>query len=70
MTAMRVIIAWIYTNTRSILMCQLMHVSSTGSLVVFSAPHVTARQEVSWYFVYGCALWLFVLLLRTQRILR
>jgi len=45
MTAMRVLIAWIYTNTKSLLMAQLMHVSSTGSLVVFSAARVTAAQE-------------------------
>jgi len=36
MTAMRVLIAWRYSNTRSVLRCQLMHVFSTGSLVVFS----------------------------------
>ena len=57
MTAMRVLIAWIYVNTNSVLLAQLMHVSSTGSLVVFSAPHVTAAQEVLWYAFYGAALW-------------
>lgn len=67
MTAIRVIIAWIYANTGSLLMCQLMHVSSTGSLVVFSAPHITAAQEVTWYFIYGCTLWLLVALLRVER---
>jgi hypothetical protein len=35
-------------------------VSSTGSLVIFSAPHVTAAQEVMWYGFYGIALWLVV----------
>ena len=34
MTAMRVLISWIYTNTKSVFMAQLMHVSSTGSLVI------------------------------------
>ena len=57
MTAMRVLIAWIYTNTKSVLLAQLMHVSSTGSLVIFSAPRVTALQEVMWYALYGTALW-------------
>ena len=60
MTAMRVLICWIYTNTRSVLMAQLMHVSSTGSLVIFSAPRVTAAQEVMWYALYGASLWLVV----------
>ena len=63
MTAMRVLICWIYTNTKSVWMAQLMHVSSTGSLVVFSAPSVSAAQEVMWYGIYGTALWLIVALI-------
>ena len=57
MTAMRVLIAWIYTNTKSVLLAQLMHVSSTGSLVIFSAARVTALQEAMWYALYGTVLW-------------
>jgi len=60
MTAMRVLIAWIYTNTKSVLMAQLMHVSSTGSLVLFSAARVTAAQEAIWYALYGSVLWVVV----------
>jgi uncharacterized protein len=60
MTAMRVLICWVYNNTTSVLLAQLMHVSSTGSLVVFSAPRVTAAQEVMWYGLYGALLWLIV----------
>jgi uncharacterized protein len=58
MTAMRVLIAWIYTNTKSVFLAQLMHVSSTGSLVVFGAARVTAVQEAMWYALYGIVLWL------------
>jgi membrane protease YdiL (CAAX protease family) len=57
MTAMRVLIAWLYVNTKSVLLAQLMHVSSTGFLVAFGASHVTSREEVSWYALYGLALW-------------
>ena len=60
MTAMRVLICWIYVNTRSLLLTQLMHISSTGSLVVLSAPRVTARQEMLWYLVYAAVLWVVV----------
>ncbi len=60
MSAMRVLIAWIYTNTKSVLLAQLMHVSSTGSLVLFSAARVTAAQEAMWYALYGTALWIAV----------
>src|ERR1017187_5132503 len=61
MTAMRVLIAWIYTNTKSVFLAQLMHISSTGSLVVFSPP-VSAGQEARWYALYGAALWVGVLI--------
>ena len=60
MTAMRVLIAWIYTNTKSVLLAQLMHVSSTGSLVVLGAAHVTAAEEAMWYGLYGIVLWVAV----------
>jgi membrane protease YdiL (CAAX protease family) len=57
MTAMRVLIAWIYTNTESVLLAQLMHMSSTGSLVLLSPLRVTAAQEIMWYALYGTVLW-------------
>jgi len=60
MTAMRVLIAWGYSNTGSVVFAQLMHVSSTGALVIFSPPGVSAAQETSWYFVYAAALWIAV----------
>lgn len=62
MTAMRVLICWIYMRTGSVLLCQLMHISSTGSLVVLSAPRVMPNQEVLWYAVYAVLLWLVVAL--------
>lgn len=58
MTAMRVLICSMYFRTRSVMLAQLMHVSSTGSLVVFGAAHITPAQEVLWYGIYGIALWL------------
>jgi membrane protease YdiL (CAAX protease family) len=60
MAAMRVLIAWMYTNTKSVLLAQLMHASSTGALVILSPPHVTASQEALWYAVYAIALWITV----------
>jgi membrane protease YdiL (CAAX protease family) len=60
MTAVRVLIAWVYANTRSVVLAQLMHVSSTGALVVFSAPGLTGLQEAKWYFLYGVAMWICV----------
>ena len=63
MTAMRVLIAWLYENTSSVLLAQLMHASSTGALVAFSPPRVTAAQETFWYAIYACVLWSMVAIL-------
>ncbi len=60
MTAMRVLISWIYSNTNSLLLAQIMHLSSTGALVVLGAPRVNAAQEATWYGLYGVSLWLAV----------
>jgi membrane protease YdiL (CAAX protease family) len=57
MTAIRVLISWTYCNTNSVLLAQLLHISSTGALVIFSAPRLTAGQEVMWYGLYAVALW-------------
>lgn len=59
MTAMRALICWLYSNTKSVLLAQLLHISSTGTLVVFS-PAVAPTQEALWYAVYGFTLWLMV----------
>jgi len=60
MTAMRVLIAWLYANTKSLLLAQLMHASSTGSLVALSPAAVTAQQEAMWYGIYATILWVMV----------
>jgi membrane protease YdiL (CAAX protease family) len=62
MTAMRVLICWLYANTNSVALSQLMHASSTGALVVLSPAHVSAGQEALWYAVYATGLWVTVLL--------
>lgn len=60
MTAMRVLIARVYARTNSVLIAQLLHVSSTGSLVVFGAWRTSPAQEATWYALYGIVLWLVV----------
>ena len=61
MTAMRVLICWIYSNTGSVLLAQLVHASSTGALATFSPVGVTPPQEVLWYTLYAVVLWSVVL---------
>jgi uncharacterized protein len=64
LAAIRVIIVWIYSHTGSILLCQFMHIISTGSLVVFSPSPLFPSQEALWYAVYAGLLWIFVRIIR------
>ncbi|MGF7179005.1 CPBP family intramembrane glutamic endopeptidase [Tunturiibacter psychrotolerans] len=60
MMAIRVLIAWLYQNTQSVLLAQMMHASSTASLVVLSPARVSASQEALWYGAYALVLWIVV----------
>jgi membrane protease YdiL (CAAX protease family) len=51
--ALRVLIAWAYSHTGSLLVAQLLHASSTGSLVLFSPLAITSGQEALWYASVG-----------------
>jgi hypothetical protein len=55
--ALRVLIAWSYGHTGSLLVAQLLHASSTGFLVLLSPLAVTPAQEALWYAGYAPALW-------------
>ena len=50
-------------NTKSVLLSQLMHISSTSSLVVLSPARISPAEEASWYAVYAALLWLSVALI-------
>jgi hypothetical protein len=58
LVALRVLIAWVYTNTGSLRMAQLLHACSTGFLVLLSPPAVSPGQEALWYVGYAGVLWL------------
>lgn len=60
MTAMRVLISWVYENTGSLLLAQALHAASTGALVAFSPGKVNSAQEATWYGVYAVLLWIAV----------
>lgn len=60
MTAVRVLTCWVYVNTHSVLLAQMLHASSTGALAVFSPARVSAGEEVLWYGVYAVLLWISV----------
>lgn len=58
--AVRVLIVWVYSNTGSLLLAQLMHVSMTASLVVLDPVHLSPAQETLWYWAYAAVLWMVV----------
>jgi hypothetical protein len=51
-----------------VLVAQVVHASFTGSLILFSAPHVTAWQEAGWYAAYAALLWLAIAAVALTRI--
>jgi len=60
LVAMRVLIAFLYEQTNSVLLAQLMHASSTGALAALSPPGASGSQEAKWYATYAGALWAIV----------
>lgn len=60
--AIRVFICIIYAQTGSILLAQLFHIFSTGSLVVLGPLSITPANEFLWYLVYGVLLWVLILI--------
>ncbi|HEY2582166.1 MAG TPA: CPBP family intramembrane glutamic endopeptidase [Mucilaginibacter sp.] len=60
MAAIRIFICYIYEKTRSLLLAQLFHISSTGSLVVFGPLNLSPEAETTWYLLYADALWLLI----------
>ena len=57
MTAMRVVVVWTYANTGSVLLGQLVHASSTGSLAVLVPLSLSPAQDTLFYAVYSVVLW-------------
>jgi hypothetical protein len=60
MTAMRMLIVWVYVNTRSLLLAQLMHASSTGFLAMLDPTSLSPADSTRWYAIYGVVLWVVV----------
>ena len=61
LVALRIIIVWVYSNTRSLLLAQLMHASSTGFLVVLTPTDIEPVNWVILYTVYAVVMWVVAL---------
>ena len=58
MTAMRVLLVWIYANTGSLLLAQLTHASSSGFLAILGPAILSPAEETLWYAIYAVILWI------------
>jgi hypothetical protein len=63
LTAMRLIMVWIYSFTKSVLIVQLLHAVSTGCLAMLGPFQVSPAQETLWYASYAFLLWIIVVII-------
>jgi len=59
--ALRVIMAWAYSHTDSLLLSQMIHASSTGFLAVFTPEYIEPVNWVIFYSVYAVVMWVVAL---------
>lgn len=59
LVAYRILMTWVYVNTKSLLLAQLMHASYTGWQVVLS-PTTTFENNMLWQGAFAVSLWLIV----------
>jgi uncharacterized protein len=59
LVAYRILMTWVYVNTSSLLLAQLMHASYTGWQVVMT-PTTSFENTMLWQTLFSVSLWLFV----------
>ena len=59
MIALRILIVWVYTNTKSLLLAQLMHASSTGFLGMLIPMDLAPMNVFIFYSIYAVVLSVF-----------
>ena len=57
LTPCRILMAWVYRNTGSVLLAILMHASYTGWLLV-QFPAASLTQSLSWQAAFAIVFWL------------
>lgn len=66
LTAYRILMAWVYKNTNSLLLGQLMHVFYTGTLVTVE-PTMAVTESILWIAPFAAALWVVVIIVMKRR---
>jgi membrane protease YdiL (CAAX protease family) len=59
LTAYRILMTWVYSNTHSLLVAQLMHASYTGWLFTLS-PAIAFPPSLLWQGIFALCLWALV----------
>lgn len=59
-TALRVIVVWLYKRTDSLLIAQLTHASYTGGLLLLAPIGLGPTQTTLWMSAFSIALWIVV----------
>jgi uncharacterized protein len=59
-TAYRILIAWAYSHTNSLLLAQLMHAGFTGGQVLLAPVLAPSARGLVWYAAFAGALWMIV----------
>jgi hypothetical protein len=59
-TAYRMLIAWAYSHTRSLLLAQLMHAGFTGGQVLLLPPLLPGLDSLYWLAAFAALLWIVV----------
>jgi membrane protease YdiL (CAAX protease family) len=58
LTAYRILMTWVYSQTQSVFLGQLMHASYTGWLIVLSPD--TPKTDLLWEAIFAVILWILV----------
>lgn len=61
-TALRFLISWVYNNSRSLLLAQIMHASFTGGQALLQ-PNLTPLDYIAFYAGFTFVLWIVVALI-------
>lgn len=68
--ALRIIIVWVYTNTKSLFLSALIHTSSTGFLVMLTPTNIKPINWVIFYSIYALFMWVIALIIIRKGYLR
>ena len=69
MTPYRLLMTWVYTHTRSVLVAMLMHAGFTGGQALLNPTALSPVQNLLWYAIFASTLWVLaaVVIVRGRR---